>query len=81
MGNTISLAFLGLFDLRFSKGTPIGPLPFPFVLNILIKSISKDKTCSSNLFHACYMDDGVLAAGSESSPGLWSSSRPSCQLI
>ena len=49
----------------FSKGTP-WPLLFSLVLNILVKSISKDNTCSSNLFHAWYMDDGVLAGPRQS---------------
>ncbi|KAL5467311.1 hypothetical protein EMCRGX_G031522 [Ephydatia muelleri] len=41
-------------------------LLFSLVLNVLVKTISEDKACSSNLFHAWYLDDDVLAGPRQS---------------
>ena len=62
----LSLALFGTSELGVQQGDPLGPLLFSFVLNILVKSISKDNTCSSILFHAWYIDDGVLAGPRQS---------------
>ena len=48
------------------QGDPLGPLLFSLVLNVLVKTISEDKARSSNLFHAWYLDDGVLAGSRQS---------------
>ena len=48
------------------QGDPLGPLLFSLVLKVLVKTISEDKACSSNLFHAWYLDDGVLAGPRQS---------------
>ena len=48
------------------QGDPLGPLLFSLVLNVLVKTISEDKARSSNLFHAWYLDDGVLAGPRQS---------------
>ena len=51
---------------RHMEVASLGPLLFFLVVNILVKSISKNKTCCSNIFHAWYMDDGVLAGPRQS---------------
>ena len=43
------------------QGDPLGPLLFSLVLQKLAASIDADEECIDLLFHAWYLDDGVLA--------------------
>ena len=43
------------------QGDPLGPLLFSLVLNILVAEIASDAGCAHLLYHAWYMDDGVVA--------------------
>ena len=44
-----------------NKGTPLGPLLFCLVLQKVVSAIAVDSVCSELLFHAWYLDDGVIA--------------------
>ena len=46
------------------QGNPLGPLLFCLVLHKVLSAIVSDSICSDLLFHAWYIDDGVIA-GSE----------------
>ena len=43
---------------------PLGPLLFSLVLNILATEIASDAGCAHLLYHAWYLDDGVVAGPS-----------------
>ena len=43
---------------------PLGPLLFSLVLNILVTEIASDAGCAHLLYHAWYLDDGVVAGPS-----------------
>ena len=48
-------------ELGVQQGDPFGPLLFSLVLQKLAASIDADDECIDLLFHAWYLDDGVLA--------------------
>ena len=48
-------------NLVCSRGDPLRPLLFSLVLQKLAASIDADEECIDLLFHAWYLDDGVLA--------------------
>ena len=43
------------------QGDPLGPLLFCLVLQKVVSAIAADSVCSELLFHAWYLDDGVVA--------------------
>ena len=43
---------------------PLGPLLFSLVLNILVSEIVLEPGCANLLYHAWYLDDGVVAGSS-----------------
>ena len=43
---------------------PFGPLLFSLVMNILVSEIASDAGCAHLLYHAWYLDDGVVAGPS-----------------
>ena len=45
-------------------GDPLGPLLFCLVSQKVVSAISADDRCAELLFHAWYMDDGVVAGPS-----------------
>ena len=44
------------------QGDPLGPLLFSLVLNILVSEIVLEPGCANLLYHAWYLDDGVVQA-------------------
>ena len=46
------------------QGDPLGPLLFSLVLNILVSEIVLEPGCANLLYHAWYLDDGVVAGSS-----------------
>ena len=43
------------------QGDPLGPLLSCLVLQKVVSAIAADSVCSERLFHAWYLDDGVIA--------------------
>ena len=57
MGNLTS-------ECGVQQGDPLGPLLFSLVLNILGSEIVLEPGCANLLYHAWYLDDGVVAGSS-----------------
>ena len=57
MGNLTS-------ECGVQQGDPFGPLLFSLVLNILVSEIVLEPGCANLLYHAWYLDDGVVAGSS-----------------
>ncbi|KAL5505428.1 hypothetical protein EMCRGX_G006859 [Ephydatia muelleri] len=57
MGNLTS-------ECGVQQGDPLGPLLFSLVLNILVSEIVLEPGCANLLYHAWYLDDGVVAGSS-----------------
>eukprot|EP00731_Ephydatia_muelleri_P011109 Em0006g3a len=57
MGNLTS-------ECGVQQGDPLGPLLFSLVLNILVSEIVFEPGCANLLYHAWYLDDGVVAGSS-----------------
>ena len=50
------------FMTGVQQGDPLGPLLFCLVLQKVVSAISTDDRCAVLLFHAWYMDDGIVVA-------------------
>ena len=57
MGNLTS-------ECGVQQGDPLGPLLFSLVLNIFVSEIVLEPGCANLLYHAWYLDDGVVAGSS-----------------
>ena len=54
------MASIGSCAIR-SRGDPLGPLLFALMLQRIISAVDIDVECIQMLFHAWFLDDGMLA--------------------
>ena len=53
-------------EVGVQQGDPLGPMFFCLVLHKLVSAIAMDEDASMLLFHAWYLDDGVVAGPKQS---------------
>ena len=53
-------------ELGVQQGDPLGPMFFSLVLHKLVSAIATDEDTAKLLFHAWYLDDGVVAGPKQS---------------